>query len=161
MTKSGPQALDTFVLGPPHVRNSGMPGSRRKRRRSRLAMDSDENRRRFEEAANLYLEDRYAKLRPVSVKEFAATHLDATRPYLSRMAPRVIGTTIGYYFRSRQLARAKELLRMAPKNTTMLHISVACGFGSSWTFTRAFRDAFGITPGKYREQLAEREKRRR
>jgi hypothetical protein len=57
-----------------------MAGSKRKRRRSRLAMDSDENRRRFEEAANLYLENRYAKLRPVSVKEFAATHLDATRP---------------------------------------------------------------------------------
>jgi AraC-like DNA-binding protein len=156
MTLAGSPVVDTLVLGHGMSKKSGMTGSKRKRRRSR-----DENRRRFEEAANLYLDDCYARRKPVSVKEFAATHIDATRPYLSRMAPQVVGTTIGNYFRSHQLARAEDLLRRAPKKTTMLQIAMACAFGSPWTFTRHFREAFGATPGKYRAQMAERERRRK
>jgi AraC-like DNA-binding protein len=155
MTLAGSSALGTFVLGLRRVQNTGMAGSKRKRRRSR-----DENRRRFEEAADLYLEDCYGRLKPVSVKEFAARHLDATRPYLSRMAPQVVGTTIGNYFRSHQLARAQDLLKRAPAGATILQIAVACGFGSPWTFTRQFREAFGTTPGKYRALMASRSRRR-
>jgi AraC-like DNA-binding protein len=148
MTTVDSPARDAFVADRERVRTNGMVGSKRKRRRSR-----DESRRRFEEAANLYLQDCFAGLKPVSVKEFAARHLSATRPYLSRIAPQFVGATIRDYFRSRQLARAEHLLRTMPPKVTLLHISLASGFGSPWTFSVHFKEAYGMTPGKYRKHV--------
>ncbi|MEK6373624.1 MAG: helix-turn-helix domain-containing protein [Acidobacteriota bacterium] len=156
MIAAGSPAVDTFDPVLRRVRKNGMAGSKRKRRRSR-----DENRRRFEEAADLYLEDCYARQRPVSVKEFAAGYLEATQPYLSRIAPQLIGTSIGNFLRSRQLAHAEELLRRTPAKVTVLQIAMASGFGTPWTFTRWFRVAYGTTPAKYRARMAERGARRR
>ena len=50
--------------------------------------------------------------------------------------------------------------RKAPK-ATILQIATTSGFGSPWTFTRWFRDAFGVTPGEYRAQAVARGKRRK
>lgn len=153
MPAAGSSAVDAFDLGLRHVRKNRM-GRTRKRRRSR-----DENRRRFEEAADLYLEACYAKPTPVSVKEFAA-YLRRTQPYLSRIAQELIGTSIRNFLRSRQLAHAQELLRTMPANVTVLQIAMASGFGTPWTFTRCFRAAFGTTPGKYRARMTGRSRRR-
>jgi len=150
MTTTGSSAADAVVLGLDRVHQNRMPESSRKPRRSR-----DENRRRFEEAVDLYLESCYARPTAVSVKEFAV-FLQRTQPYLSRIAPRLIGMSVRSFLRTRQLAHAAELLRRTPATVTILQVAISSGFGTPWTLTRAFREAFGITPAKYREQCDRR-----
>ena len=154
MTAAGFSAEETLMPGSRRVRTMRMGRRKGKRRRSR-----DESRRRFEEAADLYLEDCFETQRPVSVKEFATKYLEATRPYLSRLAPQFVGATMLKHFRSRQLARAQELLRTAPEKATILQIAMASGFGSPWTFSVHFKKAYGMTPGRYRTEM--RRKRRK
>lgn len=156
MTSADFPAVETLVLGPRSVRKNSMAGSKRKHRRSR-----DENRSRFEDAADLYLEDCYTRLKPVSVKEFAARYLEATQPYVSRIAPQLIGTSIRNFLRLRQLSHAEELLRNTPPKVTVLQIAVASGFGTPWTFTRWFQKVYGTSPAKYRARMAESRARRR
>src|SRR4051794_22988788 len=131
MTGTDLPAAGTIVVGLRRIHQNRMTGSSRKRRRSR-----DENRRRFEEAVDLYLESCYARPTAVSVKEFAV-YLQRTQSYLSRIAPRLIGMSVRTFLRSRQLTHAAELLRRTPPKVTMLQIASASGFGTSWTFTRA------------------------
>lgn len=152
MNAADSPAACSAVVGFRHVEQAGMAGRKRRRRAH--------SRRRWEEAAELYLEDCFARRRPVSVKEFAASYLESTQPYVSRSARQVIGTTIRNYLRSRQLAHAQALLRTMPRSVTILHIALASGFGTPWTFTRCFRKAFGTTPGTWRAHLGQRAKRR-
>lgn len=115
----------------------------------RVARSRDADRRRFERAAELYLHACYGTKTAARADEFAA-YLRLARPYLSRLVPDLIGMPLRDYLRGQQLAYAQHLLRTMPLTVTIDQIALASAFGTPWTFYRCFRDAFGITPAKFR-----------
>lgn len=67
------------------------------------------------------------------------------------------GVSFGHYLRERRLQRARAAL-IAPGD---IHASVAdvgyrCGFGDAANFNRLFKQRFGIPPGAFRSQQADR-----
>lgn len=57
--------------------------------------------------------------------------------------------TLKTYIRSRRMANA--LLRLLETDTRIIEIALAAGFESQEAFTRAFQQAFGMTPHRYRK----------
>lgn len=55
------------------------------------------------------------------------------------------------FLRSRQLLYAEHLLRTTPYST--VEIAAMSAFGTCPTFYRAFKAAYGMTPGQYRKQF--------
>lgn len=68
--------------------------------------------------------------------------------YYQRLFSRLVKKPVREYIKLRRLAHACELL--TDKNTRILDVALDCGFGSHETFTRAFKEAYKITPGEYR-----------
>lgn len=60
------------------------------------------------------------------------------------------GTSYARYVLGRRLERARELLLQSP-DAAVADVAQACGFQSLATFYRAFRIAFGMSPGEYRD----------
>lgn len=58
--------------------------------------------------------------------------------------------TIGSYIRGRRLTQAAHDLNHTQKSITM--ISLSLGFETPESFTRAFKNRFGMTPSSYRKQ---------
>jgi AraC-like DNA-binding protein len=117
-----------------------------KKRRGRRA---DIDRHRLERAADLYLHACYGTRTAARADEFAA-YLRMARPQLSRLVPQILGTSLHAFLRRRQLDHAKALLRSTPLSID--EIAVASAFGTPWTFYRAFRGAFGVTPAQFRRR---------
>jgi AraC-like DNA-binding protein len=63
----------------------------------------------------------------------------------------VLGVTPGVYFRNERLKLAKGLMR---SGDGLADIAAHVGFADQSHFTRAFRDAFGVTPRAYMDALA-------
>jgi AraC-like DNA-binding protein len=114
-------------------------------RRSREA-----DRRRLEDAAEFYLNACYGTRTAARAEEFAA-YLALARPYVSRRVTELIGVPVRDFLRARQLAYAQQLLRTMPL-LSIEQIALASAFGTSWTFHRCFKAAFGMTPAQYRER---------
>lgn len=70
--------------------------------------------------------------------------------YCSTQFHRISGVTIKNYVAGRRLARAAIDLRDTGER--ILDIAVKYGFSSQEALTRAFRSAFGCTPGAYRKK---------
>lgn len=70
--------------------------------------------------------------------------------YFHRLFSAVVGKPIGTYIRERRLAKASELLTDPGK--TITSICFECGFNSSQSFSRAFKNSYGISPADYRRQ---------
>lgn len=68
--------------------------------------------------------------------------------YTSRKFSDISGMTLKDYIRFRKLAFALKELRDTDEG--ILSIAARYGFSSNEAFTRAFRDAYGITPSEYR-----------
>lgn len=68
--------------------------------------------------------------------------------HLQRKFKRITGIQLATYIRSRILTRAAVALRIT--NRTIIDISDELGFDSQQTFTRMFKQRFGITPNRYR-----------
>lgn len=68
--------------------------------------------------------------------------------HFSRKFREVSGMTFRDYLRYRKLAFALKRLRDSSEG--ILSIALDYGFSSQEAFTRAFRDAYGMTPGEYR-----------
>lgn len=68
--------------------------------------------------------------------------------YISRKFREVSGMQLREYLRQRRLAFALKALRDSDRG--ILDIALDHGFSSHEAFTRAFRDAYGITPSAYR-----------
>lgn len=70
--------------------------------------------------------------------------------YYQRLFARLVKRPVREYIKLRQLARACGALR--DKDNRILDVAVAYGFSSHETFTRAFKETYGITPAQYRER---------
>lgn len=70
--------------------------------------------------------------------------------YLSRRFSLVSGMTFRDYYRYRKLAFALKELRDTDKS--VLDVAVEYGFSSNEAFTRAFKQAYGVTPSEYRKK---------
>ena len=68
--------------------------------------------------------------------------------YYQRLFSRLVKRPVNEYIRLRRLAKASEALQ--DKNKRILDIALDFGFSSHETFTRAFKDTFGMTPEDYR-----------
>jgi AraC family transcriptional regulator len=108
------------------------------------------HRLRLERAAAHYLRDCYRNVTAARVSEFAAT-LGVTTPYLSRIAPDILGMPLRDFLRRKQLDYAVQLLKTTPLSAE--EIATRCGFGTVSTFYRWFRSAFGTTPAAFREVM--------
>lgn len=106
------------------------------------------HRQRLDRAASHYLQQCYRSRTPVRARDFA-TFLGITLPYLSGMATQIAGVTLRQFLRAKQLAYAERLLRSTP--LTVEEIALRSGFGSEATFYRCFREAYGMSPGSFRE----------
>ncbi len=85
-----------------------------------------------------------------NVEEVAqAVHLSST--HLRRLFHKVQGTSPQEAFTEAQFDRAKEL--MLDPTISLERISEHSGFGSASAFSRAFKNAFGISPKLYRSKL--------
>lgn len=70
---------------------------------------------------------------------------------LAHAFPGIVGETVWQLVKRLRLERAAFNLLMSRR--PVLDIAVASGFGSQASFTRAFRIAYGTTPGKFRGQV--------
>ncbi|WP_313340021.1 AraC family transcriptional regulator [Sedimentibacter sp.] len=70
--------------------------------------------------------------------------------YYQRLFSRLVKKPVREYIKLRRLACACKSL--ADKQHRILDIALDCGFGSHETFTRAFKEAYKMTPEEYREQ---------
>lgn len=69
--------------------------------------------------------------------------------YYQRLFSRLVKKPVREYIRYRRLARACESL--SNKENRILDVALEWGFGSHEGFTRAFKEAYGMTPEQYRE----------
>ena len=108
------------------------------------------DKRRLEQAADLYLHACYGTRTAARADEFA-NFLRIARPHLSRLVPQILGMSLHDFLRRRQLEHAKVLLRSTPLSVD--EVALASAFGTPWTFYRSFKAAFGVTPSQYRRGL--------
>jgi len=66
-----------------------------------------------------------------------------------RIFKAIVGDSVMVYVRKRRLTEAADLL--AKTDTPILEIALQCQFDSQEAFTRAFKNHFNETPGKYRK----------
>ncbi|SFG68940.1 AraC family transcriptional regulator [Desulfotomaculum arcticum] len=70
--------------------------------------------------------------------------------YYQRLFRRLVGKPVMEYVKLRRLANAASLL--ASGGDRIIDVSLALGFENPETFTRSFKDAYGLTPNAYRKQ---------
>jgi|BioPla2DNA2_1021312.scaffolds.fasta_scaffold04390_3 AraC family transcriptional regulator len=68
--------------------------------------------------------------------------------YFQRLFKRLVKRPVNEYIKLRRLARASEAL--LDKNMRIIDVALDFGFSSHETFSRAFKDAYGITPAEFR-----------
>lgn len=70
-----------------------------------------------------------------------------SRSHTSRKFKQYTGSTLRSYIQLRRLTQAATLLR--DHQIRILDVAIRFGYQSQEAFTRAFKEAFGITPGEY------------
>ncbi|MGB7754644.1 MAG: GlxA family transcriptional regulator [Salinisphaera sp.] len=70
---------------------------------------------------------------------------------LQRLFEAELGATPRAWYRRLRLNRAATLVQETDRS--MAEIAAACGFASATTFSRAFREQFGISPSQRRQEL--------
>lgn len=68
--------------------------------------------------------------------------------YFQRLFKRLVKKPVGEYVKLRRLAKAAEILPESDER--LIDVALSLGFPSHEGFTRAFKQAFGITPDAYR-----------
>ncbi len=92
-----------------------------------------------------------------SIKEIAQA-LGISQSHLRARFRASCGVSIGHHLRRLRLERANGLLRLTPNRVS--EIAEQCGFNSIYSFSRAFRTAFGQSPVAYRQSVGRRERPR-
>jgi len=70
--------------------------------------------------------------------------------YYQRLFARLVKRPVREYIKLRRLARACGTLR--DKENRIIDVALEYGFQSHETFTRAFKDTYGLTPAQYRDK---------
>lgn len=86
---------------------------------------------------------------PMGVKQMAAA-LGISASHLRARFRVSCGVSIGRHLRSVRLEKACGLLRLSQNRVT--EIAEQCGFGSIYSFSRAFHSAYGVSPLGYRHE---------
>jgi AraC family transcriptional regulator len=68
--------------------------------------------------------------------------------YFQKLFHRLVGKPVAEYIKLRRLANAADYL--AINNIQIIDVSINFGFDNHETFTRAFKEAYGLTPTNYR-----------
>ncbi len=69
--------------------------------------------------------------------------------YFHRMFSAVAGKTIAAYIRDRRLLKAG--VHLSSDDRSILEIGLECGFNSAQSFSRSFKEVYGISPSDYRK----------
>jgi len=93
-----------------------------------------------------YIEEHLAEETPM--EELARVAFLSTF-YFQRLFVRLVKKPVREYVKLRRLANASKALKN--KHIRILDVAIDNGFGSHETFSRAFKDAYGFTPAKYRD----------
>ncbi len=94
-----------------------------------------------------YIEEHIAE--DIKIEELAET-ASLSLFYYQRLFSRLVKRPVREYIKLRRLAIVLEALQN--KNNRILDIALEYGFGSHETFTRAFKEVYGMTPEQYREK---------
>jgi len=86
-------------------------------------------------------------MQPISLAEIARAS-GLSQYHLHRIFTSIFGHSLKGYVRKRRLTEAAAMLRDTDRG--ILDIALQCQFESQASFTRAFRDLFGVPPGRYR-----------
>jgi len=70
--------------------------------------------------------------------------------YFHRMFSVIVGKAMAAHIRDRRFMRA--CIRLVNTDDTILNIGLDCGYNSAQSFSRAFRDTYGLPPSEYRKQ---------
>ena len=70
--------------------------------------------------------------------------------HLSRLFKTYCGTTVSKYIISKRITEAKKLLS---SGMSVTDTALSCGFGDYANFIRTFKNATGISPGKYKNSI--------
>lgn len=70
--------------------------------------------------------------------------------YFHRMFSIIVGKTIAVHIRDRRFTRA--CIQLSSTDKSILSIGLDCGYNSAQSFSRAFRDVYGVSPSAYRQQ---------
>jgi AraC family transcriptional regulator len=70
--------------------------------------------------------------------------------YYQRLFARLVKKPVREYIKLRRLAKSCGVL--SNKQSRIIDVAVDYGFSSHETFTRAFKDTYGITPAQYRDK---------
>jgi AraC family transcriptional regulator len=81
-----------------------------------------------------------------------ARHSGISHWHFQRIFKALTGETLKTYIRSRRFANALD--ELSGGDAKILDLALVAGFDSQASFTRAFKKAFGITPGDYRKSHA-------
>ncbi|MEL6590567.1 MAG: AraC family transcriptional regulator, partial [Bacteroidota bacterium] len=73
-----------------------------------------------------------------------------SRYHFHRIFRAMVGEAVNQYVQRVRIEKAATLLTMQPK-TSITEIALKCGFSSSATFARAFKEAFGVSASEWRE----------
>ena len=87
---------------------------------------------------------------PIGIKEIARG-LGISQSHLRARFRASCGVSLGRHLRRLRLERACGLLRLTPNRVS--EIAEQCGFNSIYSFSRAFRAAFGQSPMAYRQSV--------
>lgn len=72
--------------------------------------------------------------------------------YLSNLYKKVTGDTLSDYYRRRRLQTARQLL--LDRGMGVTRVAALLGYSSVYTFSRAFKEMYGIPPSKIKESEA-------
>jgi len=110
------------------------------------------DRKRYSAIIERYLADCFAARQTVRIKELA-TLLYASRPYLSRVVPQILGRPLKHVLRDRQMAQAHRLL--TETNLPIVEVALASGCGTVSTLYRQFVAVYGQTPVRARRACSD------
>jgi AraC-like DNA-binding protein/predicted transcriptional regulator YdeE len=68
--------------------------------------------------------------------------------YFHRMFSVIVGKTIAVYIRERRLLQA--CIKLSSSDESILEIGLECGFTSAQSFSRSFKEVYGLAPRDYR-----------
>jgi AraC-like DNA-binding protein len=105
---------------------------------------SDDRRELIMEQINAYVRENLTKSLTIPA---LAESLGFSVSYLRAVFRERFGVSLGRYIRESRLSEAAQLLQDSPIKVT--EVAERCGFESLVVFSRAFKNAFGISPKEY------------